>query len=293
MIPVAFDYARPESVAEAIALLADHPGEAHPLAGGQSLVPLLRARTLTPHLLVDLRMLPGLDEISAPTGNVQVGALVTHHDLAASPALAPLPMFADAGQRIGDVQVRNRGTFAGSLAHADPAGDWAPVALAADAVLDIASPTGPRTAPITEFFRAPYTSCLRPGELITCVRIPIDSDRPRGSAYVKFADGASGAAITGVAVLITVDGDKITEARVAVTGVAATPLRIPAAEATLVGRSVKPGVIAEAVTATRDTVEVTADGAVDADYRRQLVTVACRRALTAAAGRLPSAPQSA
>lgn len=136
------DYARPESVADAVELLQS-PG-ARVLAGGQRLIPLMRSRIVTPRLLVDLRGLPSLGHIRRDDGVVVIGALATHRQVATASALAGLAMFADAGACLGDVQVRNRGTFADSLAHADPASDWAPVALAAGATLEIAGPAGAR-----------------------------------------------------------------------------------------------------------------------------------------------------
>jgi carbon-monoxide dehydrogenase medium subunit len=256
------------------------------LAGGQSLIPLLRLRLATPAVLVDLAGIPGLAAVGPADEGVAIGPLATHHQVAASGLLAGLALFADAAHDLGDVQVRNRGTFIGALAHADPAADWPAVALAAGVTLHVTGPGGTRSAPIDGFFRSPFAPALRPGELVTLATVPAAAGGRRVSAYVKLADGASGYALAGVAAVLVVENGSVASARIAATGVAATSRRLPAAEAALAGRALDADSVAAAAAAAPEGIEALADQAASADYRLHLLSVACRRALTTAWGRL-------
>ncbi|HXM58924.1 MAG TPA: FAD binding domain-containing protein [Candidatus Dormibacteraeota bacterium] len=286
MIPAPLRYERPATIDEAVALLARHGEDARPLAGGQSLVPMLRFRLASPAVLVDLAGIPGLAAVGPADDGVAIGPLATHHQVGASGLLAGLPLFADAAHDLGDIQVRNRGTFVGALAHADPAADWAAVALAAGVTLHLTGPGGTRSTSMDGFSPSPFAPDVRPGELITLATVPSAGGDRRASAYVKLADGASGYALAGVAAVVTVEDGVVASARIAATGVAATPCRLPTAEAALAGRALDADSVASAAAAAADGIEALSDHAASADYRLHLLSVACRRALTSAWGRL-------
>ncbi|HXF98315.1 MAG TPA: FAD binding domain-containing protein, partial [Gaiellaceae bacterium] len=254
MIPAPFDYLRPASLEEALAALADP--EAKALAGGQSLIPLLKLRVLRPSLLVDVAGL-GLRGVAAADARVEIGALATWDDVARAPALAApgLAALPECAAGIGDLQVRNRGTAGGSLAHADPASDLAPVLLALGASAVVRSAAGERTLPLPELLVGPFLTGLAPGELLVRVDVPLPPPGA-GSAYVAVEHPASGFALAGAAALALPDGT----ARVALTGVGAAPALLPAGDPL------------QAV----EEVEVLGDRFAPADYRRQLARVVVR-----------------
>lgn len=283
MIPAEFDYAAPASLPEALRLLAGTPG-AKVLAGGMSLVPAMKHRLAQPPLVVDIGRIPGLAGVEAKGDALRIGGRVTHGALLAHPAARALPLLAEAAAVIGDVQVRARGTFGGSLVHADPAGDWPAVFLALGGAARLAGPRGERTVQAADFFVSMLTSAAAPEEVLTEVTLPLAAGR-RGSAYRKLRQAASGFALVGVAAVVDLDrAGRIERAALGVTGVNAVPFRAAGAEARLVGAAPS----AEALRAACATIEE-ADPMEDlhatADYRRHVLSVLAVRALGAACAR--------
>ena len=279
MIPSSFDYRAADTVGEAAALLDEYGDEAKLMAGGQSLLPLLKLRFTAPGLVVDLGRLEELRRVEA-NGSVRVGAMVTHDQMGRSAVLRQrFPLITDAAADIADPLVRNRGTFGGSLAHADPAGDWPAVALALGAVLHAESRTGAREIPADGFFTDVFTSALAGNEVLTHIELPNPQAGTR-SAYVKIPNPASGYAVAGAAAVFTVDSSGVCRsARVAVTGVASVPYRAAGTEAALVGRELTPTVLSDAADAAGEGIEPLSDGFAPGPYRAHLATVVTRRAL--------------
>ena len=283
MIPAEFDYRRPDSVAEATALLAEQPG-AKLLAGGMSLIPALKHRLLQPGLLVDIARLPGLDQISERRGRICIGARVTHGALERSRELAGLPLIAETAGEIGDVQVRNRGTLGGSLVHADPAADWPAVFLALDGEARCVGPRGERKIPAAEFFAGMLTSALAPDELLLEVELRPQRKRA-GAAYRKLRQPASGFALVGVAAEVALDRrGRCERAAVAITGVNPVPFRAVGVEARLVGGGLDAVTLERALSEIEELDPMT-DLHASAEYRCDLARVYARRALLAAAER--------
>lgn len=234
MIPAAFDYARPESVEEALTALAEGGEDAKVLAGGQSLLPLLRLRLAFPGLLVDVGRVPGLRGVREDGGTLVIGAMTTHHDVVHDPLVRRYAgLLSAATASVADPAVRHRGTLGGSLAHADPAGDVPAVVLALDGELVAAGPEGRRTIPAAGFFTDYLQTALRPDELLVEVRLP--KLEGWGFHYEKFARVAQAWAVVGVAAVVRRDNGRIAEARIGLTNMGPTPLRAPAAEAALAG----------------------------------------------------------
>jgi carbon-monoxide dehydrogenase medium subunit len=282
MIPGEFEYVAPRSLKEATDLLATRR-DAKLLAGGMSLIPALKHRLATPATLIDLGRIPGLDGIAVRGGRVAIGALATHAALARAPELASLPLFADAGRVLGDRQVRNRGTFGGSLVHADPAADWTAVFLALGGEAVAVGPRGERVIPSGEFFTGMLTSALRPDEILTEVRLPAAARG--GTAYEKLRQPASGFAIVGIAAQVALDGAGRCEAvALGVTGANAVPFRAASLEARLRGESLDDATLRR-LCANVDELDPLEDIHASADYRRHLVSVFARRALLRAASR--------
>jgi carbon-monoxide dehydrogenase medium subunit len=274
MIAAAFDYFRPSSLADALTLLARHGDDARALAGGHSLVPAMKLRLAEPRVLVDLSRVPELRGIVEEDGAIVIGAMTTHAELAASPTLAAkCPLFARTAPQIGDVQVRNKGTIGGSLAHADPAADWPPVVLALDAELEIAATNGSRRIPATEFFKDIMQTALRPGELLRAVRV-----KPSGSAaaYVKTEQKASGFALCGVAAVVNRTANSVS---VAITGVSAVPFRARDVERALQGGPLTPERIADAARSAVAGAQIMSDIHGSQEYRAHLARVNVRRAI--------------
>jgi carbon-monoxide dehydrogenase medium subunit len=286
MIPAAFEYVAPKSLEEALRILARHGDEAKILAGGHSLLPLMKLRLAAPRFVIDIGRLRGLDQITEQNGRIHIGALATHADILGSPILRAkcnlLPMTA---YEIGDVQVRNRGTIGGSLAHADPAADYPASILALDAQLVAASAEGTRTISAAEFFVDLLTTQLRPGEILTEVHVPVFPTRT-GAAYLKLHQPASGFAIVGAAAVVTLDsGGKMERVAVGMTGVGPTAYRAVAVERALAGKRPTPRLIANACRAAAQSVDPLADLHASAEYRREMATVFARRALERAVAR--------
>jgi aerobic carbon-monoxide dehydrogenase medium subunit len=282
MRPAAFEYHRPGSLEEAIALLAGD-GEARPLAGGHSLLPMMKLRLATPTALVDLGRIAGLAGIEREDGGLRIGALTTHDAVARSELVqAECPALAEAAAVIGDAQVRNRGTIGGSAAHADPGADSPTVLKALGATIAVAGPGGEREIGADDFFRGLFETALRAGELVTAVRVPA-TPHGGGAAYVKHAHPASGYAVVGVAAAVTVAGGACTAARVTVGGAVPSPVHAEAAGAALEGEAPSAGAVASAAAAVAEALtDPLGDGYASGEYRRHLATVLARRALRTA-----------
>jgi carbon-monoxide dehydrogenase medium subunit len=281
MIPAAFDYHAPTSVEEALQLLASS-GDVKVLAGGQSLIPVLKLRLAAPEVIVDLGRIDSLRGIREEGDTLVIGAMTAHDDVARSSVVAEHALLlSKAVKTVADPQVRHRGTFGGALAHADPAGDLLAPALALDASFVIAGPSGSRTVPAADFFRGLFTTAIGEGEILTEVRVPKHTGW--GAHYEKFARVAQQWAIVGVAVTVRVDGGAVAQARVALTNMGAVPIRATATEQALVGVAVNASAIAAAVAGIAEGTQPPSDLNGDGDYRRHLASVLARRAVLAAA----------
>lgn len=279
MIPAPFDYAAPETLEEAISLLAEGGEDAKVLAGGHSLVPLMKLRFAFPSLLVDLRRVPGLRGVDRENGSWRIGAMTRHADIQGREDLG---LFARAASVIADQQVRNRGTIGGSLAHGDPAADLPAALLAAEGELTAQGPGGERTIAATAMFEDYLTTNLKPGEIVTAVRVP--ALEGWGHGYEKFQRRAEDWAMVGVCALVKRAGDGSCEdVRIALTHMGATPLRATAAEQALRGQPLDAEHIADAAGHAADGTTPQGDLNATPDYKQHLARVLCRRALTGAA----------
>ena len=283
MIPVAFDYQRPSTVDEAVQSLVQAGEDAKVLAGGQSLLPVLRLRLSAPSVVVDLGRVAELRGVREDGDALVIGAMTTHHDVAADPLVRQYaPLVAQATETVGDRQVRNVGTFGGSLAHADPAGDLPAVAVALDAELVIAGPGGRRTVPARDFFVDYLTTSLAADEVLVEVRLPkLDG---WGAHYEKFHRTAQAWAIVGVAAAVRRSNGTITEARVALTNMGPTPIRCGAVELALAGQTASADAVAQAASHAAEGTSPASDLNASPEYRQHLSRVLTRRALSAAAG---------
>jgi carbon-monoxide dehydrogenase medium subunit len=284
MIPAAFDYRRATSLDDALQAIAG--GNAKVLAGGHSLLPLMKLRLTAPSTLIDIGRLTELKGVRRlDDGRMAIGALTTYADLLQSPA-SNFGLLRDALPRIGDVQVRNRGTVGGSIAHADPASDLPACLLALDAELVARSASGERTIPVDGFFQGAFATGLQPDEILTEIRLPGPRD-DAGSAYVSLENPASGYAIVGVAaIVISGDGRGIGTANIALTGVGEVPYRARAVESALAGSDGSPASIAAAAAHATDGITVNSDFHADRAYRTSMAVVYTRRAVESALGRL-------
>jgi len=280
MIPAAFDYVRPTTLDEALGLLAKYGEDAKVLAGGHSLIPAMKLRLSQPKVVVDIGRLGDLRSISEQDGKIAIGALTTHYEIESSDLLRhSCPLLPEVAGKIGDVQVRNKGTIGGSCAHADPAGDWPAAMLALDAEFEIAGPRGSRTVAAKDFFVDMLTSALESGEILKLIQVPMTA---KTAAYVKFAQKASGFAIAGVAAVV----DKARKGvAVAVTGVAAKAYRAAGTESSLGGLELSETTIATAAQKAADGVDPLSDIHASAEFRAHLARVLAKRALELAAGR--------
>jgi carbon-monoxide dehydrogenase medium subunit len=285
MRPAGFSYRRAESLDEALSLLAELE-DARPLAGGHSLLPIMKVRLATPATLVDIGRLPGLDEIGRENGALRVGALATHASVGDSDIVrAACPVLAETAAEIGDPQVRNRGTIGGSVAHADPGADYPTVLKALGATITVAGRDGTREIEADDFFTGVFTTALGPGELVTSVSVPV-TQAGSGAVYTKHRHPASGYAVVGIAAVVTVDGGKWSSARITIGGVAETPVNADAASEALVGAATSADTIAAAAEkAAEGLPAVIADAYASAEYRTHLARVLTRRTLSAATER--------
>jgi aerobic carbon-monoxide dehydrogenase medium subunit len=285
MRPAEFDYHRPTDLAEAIALLGGG-GEVRPLAGGHSLLPLMKLRLATPTALVDLGRIPGLDAIAWEGNSVRIGALATHAAVAASDLVhESCPVLAETAAGIGDRQVRNRGTFGGSVAHADPGADYPTVLTALGATIVAQGAGGEREIAADDFFVGIFETALQPGELVTSVVVPV-SGGGTGAAYAKHAHPASGYAVVGAAAVVAVSGGTCSSVRVAIGGAVPSPVRATGVEESLTGSAPSTEAIAAAAEQVAASLpQPTGDTYASAEYRVQLAKVLAKRALAAAVDR--------
>ncbi|MBL8294594.1 MAG: xanthine dehydrogenase family protein subunit M [Bryobacterales bacterium] len=276
MIATDFAYSAPATLADALQLIADG---AKPLAGGMSLVPMMKLRLAQPERLVDLRRIPGLKGVREEDGRLRIGALTTHYEMASS-ALVRLkcPLLSETAGHIGDVQVRNMGTIGGSLAHADPAADWPAAILASEATLVVESVGGRREITASDFFLDPFATAIEPGELLVEIVVSPDAEGAR-SAYRKMVQPASGFAIVGVAARVEKTGGGVTKCRIGVTGVAGVPFRALGVEQRLVGTAGSKADVAAAVKGLAADVEANSDIHASALYRKAMAEVYAARAL--------------
>jgi aerobic carbon-monoxide dehydrogenase medium subunit len=285
VIPAAFEYLRPQSVQEAISLLQKHGDDAKLLAGGHSLLPIMKLRLAQPKFIVDIGRIGGLDGIKADGQKVAIGALVTHDAVEHNAVLKEkCPLLPETAAVIGDMQVRNRGTIGGSLAHADPAADYPAAILALDSEIVAAGPKGSRTIPAGQFFVEMLTTALQPNEIITEVRVPVLA-RGTGAAYMKHAHPASGYAVVGVAAVVTVSGGKCQRAAIGITGVTGKAYRATAVEKALTGASLDEATVAKAAAHAADGADAQGDLYASAEFRKHLASVYTKRAVLAAAAR--------
>ncbi len=282
MIPASFDYYRATSVAEALQLLQAYP-DAKLLAGGHSLIPLMKLRLAEPQALIDIGGLRDLAGIREEGGEIIIGAMTRHHALETSDLLRRrAQVVAEAAAAIGDVQVRNRGTIGGSLVHADPGADLPAVMLATEAEMVVQTPGGERRIPAEEFFLEMMTTAVEPSEVLTEVRIPA-LPAQSGSAYVKFPNPASGYSVVGAAAIVRLDQHgNCSDVRVGISGAAPTAVRARGVESALTGQQPAAETLLSASQAAADGLDALEDIHASADYRRHLARVLTRRALEAA-----------
>ena len=282
MIPAAFEYTAPQTVADAIAALGSDADEVKVLAGGQSLIPVLRLRLAAPGLIVDLGRIAELRGITDEGDAIVIGAMTTHDEVAGSDlVMEHAGVLAKAAKTVADPQVRHRGTLGGALAHADPAGDMPAPVLALDAELVIAGAGGERTVSAGDFFTDLFTTSLEENEILTKVRIPKHTGW--GSHYEKFTRVAQQWSIVAVAAMVKAEAGTISQARVALTNMGHTALRATAVEQALVGQQATAEAVREAAAQAADGTNPPSDTNGDADYRRHLASVLTGRAVLAAA----------
>lgn len=278
MLPGAFDYLAPRSIDEALAKLAELGDEGRVLAGGQSLIPMMKLRLADPAVLVDINRVPGIDHIEAVNGHVAIGALARHADVAASGIIrSGNATVASAAPWVADPLVRNRGTLCGSVAHCDPEGDWNSVLLAVGGSVVARSAEGERVIPISEFLVDFFTNSLRPGEMVTEVRIPTRKPHSGGS-YLKLERKIGDYATVGVATHLVLDGSgKVAEAGLALTSVYRHNLKVTEAESMMIGQTAGPELFAEAAAIAARVCEPESDVRGPAEYKRAVVAEYTRR----------------
>ena len=286
MIPSAFEYERASSVDDALAKLAATGGAGKLIAGGHSLVPLMKFRLNEPSTLIDIARIPGLAGVRERDGALEIGAATVHHEVATSSVLrAQCPVVSDTAATIGDPQVRNRGTLGGSLAHADPAADYPAVMLAVDAEILVQGPDGGRVVSAADFFQGLFTVDLSADEIITAVRF----SPTQTASYAKLYQRASRFAIVGVAAALDVADGTVRSARVGLTGAVSHAVRLTAVEEALVGRAATPEGGAEAAEGAGAGLEdVNDDIHASEAYRRAMIPVFTKRALAGAVARVPA-----
>jgi aerobic carbon-monoxide dehydrogenase medium subunit len=275
MIPATFEYEKVTTVDEAIAALSNDDTKI--LAGGHSLIPALKLRLSRPGKLVDIGGITALKDIKEEDGEIVIGAAATHADIMYHNLIRThLPFFTEGASTIGDIQVRNYGTIGGSIAHADPSADWPALVLAADATIEVQGSSGRRTIKATEFFTGLFSTALEPGEIITAVRIPMPADGTKGT-YQKFPQPASRYALVGCAVVRFADG----KTNIAFTGVAENAFRDTSAEQSISGKPINEENITAALNAALQNADVLGDHYASVPYRRHLAKVFLRKALIA------------
>jgi aerobic carbon-monoxide dehydrogenase medium subunit len=286
MIPAQFDYARAQTLDEALNLLAQNE-DAKILAGGHSLIPAMKLRLTQPPLLIDIARIKDLSYIREESGQIRIGAMTTHYQIESSDLLKRIcPLLPECAGHIGDMQVRNKGTIGGSVAHSDPAGDWPAAILALNAELVAVSKNGERTIKADDFFVDLLTTALEPGEILREIRI----STPVGQisqAYAKMHHPASGFAVVGVAAnLVMNEPNECRSAAIGITGVSAKAYRASGVESALKGASLNDDTIQSAAAHATEGTDVNGDLFASADYRRHLAEVYTRRAIQAARARV-------
>jgi len=288
VIPTQFDYVAPGSVDEALAALAQHGDDAKVLAGGQSLLPVLRMRLNAPEVVIDLNKISSLREIRDEGDTIHIGAMATYQSILDDAGIkSGLRLLHQAISEVADPQIRHRGTLGGALVHADPAGDCGAPTLALEADLVIQGPSGERTVAATDFFEDLFTTAVGDDELLTGIRFRKDAGW--GTHYEKFVRVAHQWPIVSVAAAVKVDGGTISEARIGLVNMGSTPLRASATEQALVGAQATADGVAEACALAAEGTNPPSDLNGDADYRRHLATVLTKRAVLKAAGTLRDA----
>jgi carbon-monoxide dehydrogenase medium subunit len=283
MIPQNFEYSAPNNLNEALALLAG--GNAKVLAGGMSLIPLMKLRLAAPDHLVDLSRVPDLKSIREDAGAIRIGAMTTHWEIEASPLLrSKCPLLAEAASNIGDVQVRNMGTIGGSIAHADPAADYPASLLALEAQVRISRAKGERTLSIADFLVEALTTALEPGEIVREIIVPVEA-AGTGVSYQKMVHPASGFAIVGTAARVRKSGGKVDFVQVGITGLAGKAFRATEVEKLLAGTAGSAADVQKAAAVAAEGVDANTDLHASAAYRRQMAKVYTARALTQALAR--------
>ena len=285
MYPGSFQYSAPSSLAEARGLLATLGADAKVLAGGHSLIPMMKLRLSEPGHLIDLGRIPELSYVREAGGGLAIGAMTTYHQLETSPLVRDgYPALADAASQVADIQVRNKGTIGGSLAHADPGADLPSVMLALEATLTSTGSGGGRTRDADGFFQGPFTTGLEPDEILSEIGLPA-LPANTGGAYKKFANKASHFAIVGVTAIVTLAGNTCRRVRIGVTGAGANASRARAAEAALEGREATDDNVDRAAAQAGEGIDFLGDIHASEEFRAHLVQVFARRALQEAVAR--------
>ncbi len=279
MIPAAFDYIAVKSVQEVVTELVKRGEEAKVLAGGHSLIPLMKLRLATPSFLVDIGRIKDLNYIRQTDGHIAFGAMTTHHDIEFSDLVKEkLPLLASAAAQIGDPQVRNRGTMGGAAVHADPLGDFPSCLLALDAEFRVVGQKGERVIPAGDFFVDTFTSAMRPDEVLTEIRVPVPPPGSTGT-YLKFSRRSQDWAIVAVAAQLTLKGQNVDRVNIGLTGMGSKPLRATAVEQALRGKGARDEEFRTAAAKAAEGTNPPGDLNGSPDYRRHLATVLTRRAL--------------
>ena len=286
MYPAAFEYHAPTSVQDALGLLTQHKDEAKLLAGGHSLIPMMKFRLAQPKHLIDLRKVPGLSGIREEGGALVIGAMTTHYQIESSALVkSKLPVLSEVGGIIGDPAVRNLGTIGGSVAHADPAADWPAAMIALGAEFVCEGPKGRRTVKVDGWFQGLMSTAVGEDEILVQIRVPV-LPASSGAAYMKFPHPASRFAVVGVAAAVTLDArGACTKAGVGVTGAGTHAVRAQGVEAGLTGKSLDAAAIEAAAQKAADGVDVQADLQGSVEYKSHLCRVFARRAIEAAVKR--------
>ncbi|HYM49899.1 MAG TPA: xanthine dehydrogenase family protein subunit M [Candidatus Limnocylindrales bacterium] len=279
MLPAPFDYAAPQTLDEVLTLLDDRAEDAKVLAGGQSLIPLLKLRFASPALLIDLNRVPGLDTLDEPDGILRIGPLFRHKAAERSSVLrARYPLMAEAAPQIADPIIRNLGTIAGSIAHADPSGDWGSVMLAMNAEFVLRSTGKTRTVKAADFFTGPFGTVLEANEMLAEIRIPAAPAKP-GAAYLKLERKVGDFATVGVAVQLAMDDGTVRAAGIGLTAVGPQNIKATRAEQVLNGQRLSDAVIKEAAAQAAAQAEPKADQRGSVEYKRNVVRVFTERGL--------------
>jgi aerobic carbon-monoxide dehydrogenase medium subunit len=286
MIPNSFEYFAPKSVQEAVGLLDQYQEDAKVLAGGHSLLPQMKLRLSSPRYVVDIGRIPDLAYIKEENGRISIGALTTHYTLESSSLLKQkCPLICETAAAIGDVQVRNRGTIGGSLAHNDPAADWPATMMALDAELKLIGKSGERIVKVGDFLLDMLTTVLQPAELLVEIRLSAHPTRT-GSTYLKMHQRASGFAIVGVAARVSIDGSRVCQdVGIGITGVGSKAYRARQVEGELQGKTLDAAAIKKASQKASDGVEALADLHASSEYRSHVAQVFTGRALETALSR--------